>query len=222
MARSESIQVFQNLTLRGPRVAREDLRRELIKLATGLWRHAPEPEAELSSHGIDADVMVFNRAATKGIPAGSLFLWGNEDGYSVTNIVPIDAGEIDHAEYNAILQDFADRLIHPLAGSLGYTCELSGATQSIDDWLLPEAAAALRHFSKTSNKATGSSHPSDRRRWFEFCILAHGQNSRLDTSQLVRWLVEIEGWEGIRANDLALEYEFARDLLSAYDARPSA
>lgn len=222
MARSESIQVFQNLTLRGPGAGREELRRKMIKLATGLWRHAPEREAELSDHGIDTDVMVFNRDATNGIPAGSLFLWGNEDGYSVTNIVPIDAAEIDHAGYNAILQDFADTLIHPLAGSLGFTYELSGATQSIDDWLLPEAAAALRRFSKTANKATGTAHPSDRQRWFDFCILAHSQNSRLDTSQLVRWLVEVEGWVGSRANDLALEYEFARDLLSAYDARPPA
>lgn len=216
-ALSEKMEVFQDLMLKGPTNQRGALRHALMERSKGLWRHAPEREAELDDHGLDTDVLVFNREAADGVPAGSLFLWGNEEGYSVTNIVPIEVGEIGESGYNAILQDFERTLARPAAEATGYTVAMTSATQSIDDWLAADVAGALRRFSALANKSTGSSHPLDRERWFKFCILAHSTSSQFDTTQLVRWLVQVEGWSYEKAEDLALDYEYARDLLKAYD-----
>ena len=59
----------------------------------------------------------------------------------------------------------------------------------------------------------------DRDRWFEFLIDVHGNDERLDTGRLGRWLIEVEGWSDDMANELVIEYEFALGLLFEYDKR---
>jgi hypothetical protein len=34
---------------------------------------------------------------------------------------------------------------------------------------------------------------------------------------LARWLKEVEGWDDDHAHELAIQYEFARELLEKYD-----
>ena len=84
-------------------------------------------------------------------------------------------------------------------------------------WTSEEAAAALNRFSVTANKSTGSSHPSDRCRWFEFIFAAHRAQGRLDSDILARWLAEVEDWPSEVANDLVIQYEFGIALLTEYD-----
>ena len=64
---------------------------------------------------------------------------------------------------------------------------------------------------------SGSSHPSDFKRWADFLIQVHRDQSPLDGATLRRWLMEIERWPADTAYDLVDEYEFSRDLLNAYD-----
>lgn len=222
MSGTEQLEEFQDFFLRGPANGRPALRRALLDRVVAPWRHAEEIEKELSKNrDNDADVLAFQREATEGLEAATLVLWPQSDGYKVMNIVPREISELGYSRYNALLQDFERRIAAPAARQFGFQMETTAACQSLDDWLSPKAAETLRDFSKRANKATGSAHPLDRERWFQFLIEAHADHGQLDAERLVRWLVEVEGWGDDQANDLAIEYEFGLALLSEYDRRRS-
>jgi len=85
-----------------------------------------------------------------------------------------------------------------------------------------ETATCLRNFSHLANKGTGSAHPSDRQRWNAFVLSAHETGSNLDASMLARWLMEVEDWPSEVAEQLAVEYEYGRELLGYADIRQGA
>jgi len=218
MADEKKIEVFQDLLLRGPVSGRAALREALIAAASGPWRHSEEREQDIAEHaGADADVIVFEREEDADVDAVGLVLWSRDDSFEVTNIVPREVGELGQHRYNLALRDFVDRVAEPVVSQVGFTIELSSADQGLDDWLPAEAANALRRFSRAANKSTGSSHPMDRRRWFEFLFAVHRRQRAFDTDRLIRWLTEIENWPEETAHDLAIQYEFALELLDEYD-----
>ncbi|AFK54015.1 hypothetical protein [Tistrella mobilis] len=167
--------------------------------------------------GAGADLIAFVREPGDGVDAVCLVLWSRDDAYEVTNIVPRDVGELGHQRYNAALQDFIARVARPAATAARFEIQTTSAQQGLNDWLPAAAADALRRFSATANKSTGSSHPSDRKRWFAFLLQAHRDAGSFDTDRLVRWLTEVEGWPDDKAHDLAIEYEFGLALLNEYD-----
>ncbi|MGK9236351.1 hypothetical protein KXS07_31505 [Inquilinus limosus] len=182
------------------------------------WRHARERERDVAAHaGRGAEVLAFERDASGGIESVGLVLWSRDEGLEVTNIVPRRVSELGIRGYNAALEDFVARVAKPAAAATGYIVESSAAQQVLDDWLPAEAAGALRRFSAAANKATGSTHPMDRKRWFAFLISVHGAEAEFSTDLLVRWLTEVEGWSDDNAHDLAIEYEFGLALLDEYD-----
>ena len=128
--------------------------------------------------------------------------------YWLANIVPIEIGELGRARYNAILRDFLDLIGNAAADKAGATVELTKPRQGLEDWLSAAAAKALWAFSSCANKLTGSSHPADRERWYDFIIKAHGRDGKLNTDRLGRWLIEVERWPEYEAHDLVSEYEF--------------
>lgn len=144
-------------------------------------------------------------------------LWQEGSGYKVSNIVPRNVDELGITKYNAILRDFVARVAEPASRTGGFEIELSSSHQSLDDWLDADPAAALQRFSRLANKSTGAAHPMDRDRWYAFLIATHHASKRLDTDQLVRWLVEVERWSEDKAHELAIDYEFALGLLEQYD-----
>ena len=217
-AELKRLEVFQDLLLHGPATRLTALREALLNHTASPWRHAAETEKKLSnSAGIEGDTLAFERKQDDALPAATLWLLSRDGGYKVTNIVPREHGELGYAGYNAILQDFERRIASPAAREAGFRVETTASHQSIDDWLSPEAAKALRLFSRAANKSTGSSHPLDRERWFHFLIAAYRENDRLHVDDLFRWLSEIEGWDEKNANSLAIEYEFGLALLREYD-----
>ncbi|WP_375274982.1 hypothetical protein [Methylorubrum thiocyanatum] len=222
MSVMKELEVFQDLALRGPESGRSALRQALIDNAIAPWRHAEDEEEDLAAHaGGEADVVVFQRDAGDELHAAGLVLWSRSGGYEVTNIVPREVRELGHAGYNALLQDFIDRVATPAAKQAGFSIETTSPQQSLSDWLPPAAVDALRRFSATANKATGSSHPLDRTRWFAFLLSVHGATPPLDADRLARWLVEVEGWSDDKAHDLVVEYEFGLALLDEYDRNRS-
>jgi hypothetical protein len=92
--------------------------------------------------------------------------------------------------------------------------ELTEPEADLELWLPAGAADKLRVFCKVANKRTGSSHPSDRDRWYDFIVAAHEAEAEFTASTLVQWLREEGGWDDELANKLACEYEFARGLLT--------
>lgn len=151
-------------------------------------------------------------------PAAILILAQKDPGtFYVSNIIPIERHQLAHAEYNAILEDFYRRVFTPSADKAGLVYSFTGAEVGLEHWMSAETADHLRRFSSSANKGTGSSHPNDRERWNAFVLSAHRTTSKLDPSTLMRWLVEVEDWSQEIAEQLAIEYEYGRELL-AYTA----
>jgi len=132
---------------------------------------------------------------------------------AVSNIVPHDQGELSYEEYNAIVEDFY-RFAGPIAARHGARAEMTAPQADLERWLTQEAADKLRLFCGLANKRTGSSHPMDRERWYDFLVTADEAGADFSASMLARWLTEAGGWDEGTAGKLAAEYEFARGLLA--------
>ena len=161
--------------------------------------------------------MAFERESEDGLAASRLVLWEEAGGYKVTNIVPLDYGELGVTGYNDVLNDFIDLIVRPASKSSGFCMRITAREQSIQDWTSKEAADALHRFSGGANRSTGSGHPSDRKRWFEFLMSASKATNQLDPELLERWLVDVEEWPPDVASKLVIQYEFGLDLLNEYD-----
>jgi hypothetical protein len=217
MTEKTSIEIFQDLALRGPADERKELRQILIAKASKPWSHAERREKEMAGRLPDRDVIAFERISDDQLPAASLALWWRVDAYEIGNIVPREFSELGIPKYNALLQEFARLIAEPAAEVAGFLVEITPAHQSLEDLSSPEVATALHQFSSAANKSTGASHPSDSERWLRFLIAAHRTRCHLRADQLARWLKEVEGWDDDHAHELAIQYEFARELLEKYD-----
>ena len=208
----DSIEVFQDLFLTVHNGRHAELREALRQHAKAPWRYSEEHQSVLGE-----DMMTFEREAGDHIHASALTLLERSDRFSVANIVPKEITELGINGYNDVLNDFVIRVVEPASNESIFSTCVGKREQCITDWTSREAALALSRFSGTANKSTGSSHPSDQQRWFEFLFAAHRANRELDTYTIGRWLVEIEQWPPEVARDLMLEYEFGTALLKEYD-----
>ena len=208
----ESIEVFQDLLLKFSKECRHEIRQALRQHVAAPWRHAEEREKDITE-----DIMAFERGSRDGLPASGLFLWGESGEYKVVNIVPLEIDQISINIYNNVLNDFVNRVIQPTSKVSGFHIEISARKQSITDWTSKEAADALHRFSVLANKSTGSSHPLDQKRWFEFLFSVRKTHEKLDSYLLKRWLIEVEGWSPDVAIELIDQYEFGMNLLDECD-----
>ncbi|MCY4587442.1 MAG: hypothetical protein OXB98_15500 [Bryobacterales bacterium] len=210
---------FKDLYITGPV---EQLDALVAAVSTNLpddWHRDPEAEAlmaEVDREGKDAS-FAFSRDAKDGDPKTGLFLIRECGRLYVPNIVPHDDGELSMAQYNRILDEFADVLRAYVPSDSQLTMDVSSEDVTITDWVSDEAAELLQRFSTIANKSTGSSHPRDFERWADFLIQVHRERSTLYSDSLKQWLVEELNWPPDRAGKLARQFEFARDLLQAYD-----
>jgi hypothetical protein len=210
---SETLEVFQDLYIAGSDEALAAFVTRITDQLVPPWTRVLDDERQLA-RGIGSETtMIFRREPDAATPGAKLFLWCRSPAYEVSNIIPLVTGELGRGGYNTVLQDFIVRVAEPAAAPSGVTLKTSASRQTLDDWVGPEAAHALRLFSSMANKSTGSGHPLDRERWFAFIAKAYAEDDRLDTSRLVRWLVEVEHWPDDEASDLAIEYEFGLGLL---------
>jgi hypothetical protein len=212
MPNGQTIQVFQDLHISGgAALGHPGLRDALIGLAQPPWSHLKD-----GASGEQKSLM-FKREASEDVKAAVVALWLTRDGYKVSNVVPVEVGQLGYAEYNRVLNAFLTEIAEPAAHQVGYTLSLSEPDLPISAWLGAVGADALRRFSAAANKSTGSGHPADEKRWMEFLIEAHRHDAKLDGSTLRRWLIEAEQWPDSIAERLTAEYDFALDLLKQYD-----
>ena len=134
----------------------------------------------------------------------------------VVNIVPRKVGELTFDQYNAVLMEFYEKFVIPLTTELDIDVSLTKDQQSIEDWISSESATKLKRFSVLANKSTGSSHPLDQERWFDFIISVVRNDEDLYPDRLKRWLIEEEGWHEDMVVELAIEYEQNIALLKYY------
>ncbi|MER8747417.1 hypothetical protein NKH54_30825 [Mesorhizobium sp. M1004] len=214
----KQIEVFQDMSMAGPIAARPALRLALIEAAVHPWRVDLERSAEVARSAMTSeDVILFRRTPGRDHPSAGLTLWGNNEGYYVPNIVPLESGSLTFTQYNTILKDFIARVAAPVVNKFGYEITTTEGQQSPDTWLSSNTALMLRRFSSAANKSTGASHPSDEQRWFDFLVAVHRSRDKLGADMLARWLHEADGWDIDSAHKLAGDFEKSLALLDFYD-----
>lgn len=214
------IEVFRDLTIGSDHVPLDEIRASLLGVETQEWGHNEEQEANLKVHASgmrQEDIIVFEYAGDS-LPKAMLTLWQREESYTVTNIVPVEVGELGVKLYNDLLVSFVTEVVDKATVQNQLVLVLSNDVRSLDTWTGAEATDALRRFSAFANKSTTNSHPKDRERWEEFVIEAHRNDDNLPVDILMQWLIEVDGWDETSANKLAIEFEQGISLLGAYDA----
>jgi len=211
---------FKDLEFCGPNKALRELPEKLaVHLPRG-WARSLELEDHI--HQSEDDPMyVFTCDSSPSRAAAGVFLaFKNEDPGTlyVSNIVPSKPGSLSFDEYNCILDEFASAS-SSIADQLGVKMRTAGGVLRIEDYVSSLALEKLRRFSVTTNRSTGTAHPDDEARWFDFVVACHKEGSTLDSSDLHRWLTEEESWQDAEASDLVIEYESARSLLRYYDGK---
>lgn len=205
------MKVFRDLYIRlnGARI--EDLIDQFTAQCGDHWHRALDREKDAGSMGEKA--FSFEHTAGDGLERAGLSLFQKEgDTWYVPNIIPLDSSQLSRDQYNKILENFLDSIVRPSIAGLPVTTALTGDELFLKDVVGEDVATLLHNFSVLANKSTGSSHPCDRNRWFDFLIAVQRKRISLDTDLLINSLME-DGWSEDRAHDLAIEYEFAIGLL---------
>ena len=117
-------------------------------------------------------------------------------------------------QYNSILAEFYERFVKGITESVGVSAALGKTDKAPADYMSDAAVDRLERFSLFANKSTGSGHPADQERWFDFRIQIHNDQRGPDPSTLVELLKKYFEWPDLKASELAFEYEFGRALLS--------
>ncbi len=215
---SDTIEVFSDLILHIPLSERDAAAEELKKSAVLPWTFDSKRSDEARRNAVgDRDVLVFKREGVSPFPAASASLWGHAEGLYVPNVVPLAMGELTHADYNGILREFVDCVVRPADADARWRVDLTKGRQRLSDWMPEDVARKLRMFSASANKSTGSSHPMDRQRWFDFILSLHRAGADLDVDRLERWLNEVERWDEDSAHRLASEFERYLSILEYAD-----
>ena len=146
----------------------------------------------------------------------TLFLEIDTEKY-VSNIVPQKKSSLTIEEYNEILNTFYSEFIAPIESKYAnLTFKLTNDKVELSDFMSEESVELLQSFSSAANKSTGSSHPLDKNRWYNFIINVVNKNEEFNVDILNRWLVEIEGWSEDIAIGLIGEFEFGTRLLKKF------
>ena len=208
---------FKDLNITGPYERFTALIDAVTSGLPGGWCRDLEAEARMDKIGLEGTDagFAFARDATDGDPPARVFLHYGRGRLRVSNIVPHDVGQLSMSQYNAILDEFAEMVRTHLPSDNQVDIEVTSDEAAITDWVSSDAAKLLDVFSDVANRSI--LHPLDFERWMRFLLQAHREGSTLHSSFLARWLAEELGWPPERAHDLARDYEFARDLLKAYD-----
>jgi len=189
----------------------------LEEQASPPWRRRRDKEKNL--HSTSGNPICFEATEGSDIAPSLLFIFTQPSGRLwVSNIVPTVKNELNYDEYNAVLENFHQRIVVPATEGSTIGVELTGNSITIGQIAGPDVENALILFSNAANKSTGSSHPLDRKRWFEFITIAHESKKEIYPDIIIRSLSEL-GWSDEKAMELGIEFEFAVDLLTYVNAR---
>lgn len=152
----------------------------------------------------------------------------------VNNIVPLKKSQLSIDEYNNILRLFYSDVIEPYK-KVHSDIDISQPTNDIFDpkTVISELALdKLKAFCYAANKSTGSSHPCDQERWFDFICQTVDDDRIFDADTLAKFLQDESywgkkedgfhgamgafAWDEEHAWQLASEYESACELLKYY------
>ena len=210
------LEVFQALSLKERNGHQQKIREAIIQHLTGGWQHAPDTEDALRQklQGDQESIQILYTGPN--LPECQLSLLGENQGYKLINIFPTENGQFSTSQYNQILQSFYEDVIEPAITGKAITAEISEPACTIDHWITPKAAKALKQFSAGANKSSGIAHPYDEKKWHEFIASAYRGGTTLTEQILQQWLKK-DGWDEPHACMLASNYIDGVSLLSTDD-----
>lgn len=180
------------------------------------WSRDESREKEVDM-GLDISMFCFARSKQDGLDSKLWLSNYNYNKWNVSNIVPSEKNELNIDEYNKVLIEFYQCIKKLNIDNEDLNTELTKAEYSIEDIISTDASKALRSFSSNANKSTGSSHPRDASRWYDFlCLIFREDECHLNNDDIKKFFIE-DGWSESRAIDLVIEYEFSMSLLEVYE-----
>lgn len=214
--------VFKELILIGHKPDLDTFKEKSPSFAQGDWEYT-------SNKRMLEDYIAFDYKGTEVDQAEVSFYYGpdtwREGQIEVGNIVPLQKDELCIDEYNAVLDLFYEDIIVPYLEKypglkiVGPTSEVFNPLNCITQTALDK----LRKFCNLANKSTGSTHPNDEERWFDFICQTVDDEKIFDYDTLYRFLMDEEFW-GKKGNDFigvmghfAWDEKHASELALEYD-----
>lgn len=143
-------------------------------------------------------------------PVAKLWLIKDNDIYRVTNIVPQEKYSLEVEEYNALLKSFASEVLS--SNNLHFQIEPEVPLVGVDYYMGTKAMRALSLFSSTANRATGTGHPLDQEKWFQFVAIGVRDNKLAPVDVIREYLLQ-DGWSEEKTDRLCFEYEYCIDVM---------
>lgn len=210
------MKVFRDLYLYITPQQENDFFEEIKKTLPEGWKR--ETELEKESHRESGIKYYFFSCSKNDEIEDALIALArkNAEVVYIANIVPKKIGELGIEKYNKILMYFYENILLPVCQDRHINIEVTSDQQSMEDWVSISTYEKLKRFSAVANKSTGTAHPSDQERWFDFVISVIENNDSLSTDQLRRWLIEEEGWPSDIVAEMVIEFEQEIALLKYY------
>lgn len=213
------MKTFRELLFEGEHDALKKYLQDVESRLVDGWYRDTELEEKFAEHVPPRVVGFSDRAyfcpATDELEASHLWISARSPVcLEVPNVVPNETDQLTYDEYNRIVKAFHDRFAIEPASQYGVTVTLGPEELRFEVTLPPEVFKKLRLFSGTARRDVRASHPQDRELWREFIVAADETGCELFGAELKRWLVEDEGWPEDVAQELAVEYDEGRSLLS--------
>lgn len=199
--------IFRELYIFGSDEALRNFHDNISQYISNDWKYT------LMYPNTENEFMDFEYIGNNNIHAAvGLFFDNEEQKYYVANIIPIDKDELSKEEYNSFLLFFYESIIKKIAIN---GLKIQNPTSDIfekSNYLSETSQKMLSTFSL--NKSTGSSHPLDRERWYEFILRTFREKEYLKLNSFVlKQLLLDDKWEHEKISELISEYEFAIGLL---------
>lgn len=228
------MRVYKELKLSGSKLDIDNFKKNAPHLVKRNWGYS-------KLKGLDKDIVMFEYKGNDVNHAKVMIGSGNDEhgkkNIRVLNIIPMKKSRLSIAEYNDVLDLFHKEVIVPNKEKLmGLTEDYSESDKFEPlDYISSEALNKLENFCNAANKSTGSTHPLDEERWFEFICQTVDDDRIFDYETLRAFLMDEDYWgskenglDGGRgrsawteewASELASEYERLCRLLQFYKSR---
>ena len=209
------MKTYRELYFKGSSKQLSEFVDQIGKYAIGDWKLEKQPERWKDYLFFDYIGTAVDKARVS-IYVGDRIAKGE---LNVGNIIPIEKNELSVDEYNAVLLKFYNDVVRPYKECV---TELS-ILQPSDDIFDPTSVISetalekLKLFCSAANKSTGSSHPYDQERWFDFICQTVDDGKMFDSSTLASFLQDETYW-GKKPDDfIGVMGEYAWDEDNAYE-----
>lgn len=221
------MEIYKELYIRGSEAQLNQFISTISDLVNGDW------VIEENNHNNWSNYLIFVYHGSKVEQAKIFFYIKNvaiDNNIHVGNIVPISQNKrkLTIEEYNNILDLFYQEIIS-LYKEDNIKIELSTDKFDPTAVMSNESINKLTLFSNAANKSTGSIHPCDRERWFDFIFTSFSNGDKLNEEIFARFLSDKEywgepdtciidesAWTDEKAKELAIEYSSAIEVLEKY------